>query len=430
VVPGQPRSDPHGPYGDFYVWSDTDETYDGVRIIFVDTEESNWTFDPVRRQFFWHRFFSHQPDLNYENPAVIEAMKDVVRFWMDMGIDGFRLDAIPYLIEEEGHNGENHPAHPRDRPRDPRHGGRRVSRSDPARRGQPAAADVVDYFGTEEAPECQMCFHFPVMPMLYYSPARGAGGTDHRRPRRHPAIPAGGQWGTFLRNHDELTLEMVTPEQRAAMYGWYAPDPRMRANVGIRRRLWPAARQQPDPRSSSSTPCALAARAHPACTTATRSAWATTSGSRTATPPHPDAVDPDRNAGFSTADPGKLYLPVIDSLGYNRQPRSTSKRAGQPSSFLHWLRRMLAVRKRTPGLRGRRLHPLTSVNERVLAFLRTDRRERDKEDRSARTVLCVNNLSSRRPGRDGDRARRSMPGRGFATSSVARLPRSSATTAR
>jgi maltose alpha-D-glucosyltransferase/alpha-amylase len=233
------RSDPDGPYGDYYVWSDTDTKYAGTRIIFVDTESSNWSFDVVRRQHYWHRFFSHQPDLNFENPAVQAEMFDVVRFWMDMGIDGFRLDAVPYLFEEEGHNGENHPktheflAQLR----------AMVDREYPGRillaEANQLPAEVVDYFGTEQDPECHMCFHFPVMPRIYYSLRSQTAAPIIDVLAATPAIPPGTQWGTFLRNHDELTLEMVSDDERAAMYRWYAPDPRMRANVGIRRRLAP-----------------------------------------------------------------------------------------------------------------------------------------------------------------------------------------------
>jgi maltose alpha-D-glucosyltransferase/alpha-amylase len=388
------RSDPEGPYGDFYVWSDTDEKYAGVRIIFVDTEESNWTFDPIRRQFFWHRFFSHQPDLNYENPAVIDAMKDVVRFWMDMGIDGFRLDAIPYLIEEEGHNGENHPrTHEIVREIramvDEEYPGRILL----AEANQPPA-EVVDYFGSDEEPECQMCFHFPVMPMLYYAlrDERAAPIIDVLADT--PPIPAGGQWGTFLRNHDELTLEMVTPEQRAAMYGWYAPDPRMRANVGIRRRLWPLlgnSRAEVElihalVLSLPGSPCLYYGDE----IGMGDNIWLEDrDASRT-----PMQWTPDRNAGFSSADPGKLYLPVVDSLAFNRGAINVESAMAQPSSFLHWLRKVLAARKEHPVFGVGDFTVVESGNERVLAFLRTDKRNRTPEDRSARTVLCVNNLSS------------------------------------
>ena len=180
------RSDPDGPYGDFYVWSDTDDKYTDARIIFIDTEASNWTFDPIRRQFFWHRFFSHQPDLNFENPAVHEAMFDVVRFWMDMGIDGFRLDAVPYLYEEEGHNGENHPKTHEFLAKLRRDGRRGVPRPHPARRGQPVAARrrrLLRHRGGAGVPD--------VLPLPGHADAlllaaRGEGGADHRRARRHP----------------------------------------------------------------------------------------------------------------------------------------------------------------------------------------------------------------------------------------------------
>ena len=233
------RKDPDGPFGDFYVWSDTDEKYQDARIIFVDTEESNWTFDPIRRQFFWHRFFSHQPDLNFENPKVIDALFDVVRFWLDQGIDGFRADAIPYLFEEEGTNCENLPAtHEFLRKLrtmvDESYPGRVII----AEANQPPN-EVVEYFGTEEEPECHMAFHFPIMPRLYYALRDQKAAPIIETMHDTPEIPDGAQWGTFLRNHDELTLEMVTADERAAMLGWYAPDPRMRANIGIRRRLAP-----------------------------------------------------------------------------------------------------------------------------------------------------------------------------------------------
>jgi len=303
------RSDPEGPYGDFYVWSDDDERYRDARIIFVDTETSNWTFDPVRRQFYWHRFFGHQPDLNFENPAVQEAILDVVRFWMDMGIDGFRLDAVPYLFEEEGTNCENLPQ---------THAFLRRLRAtmDQEYPGCVLLAeanqwpkDVVAYFGTEEDPECHMCFHFPVMPRIYYSLREERAKPIIDILAETPEIPSHGQWGTFLRNHDELTLEMVTTEERAAMYGWYAPDPRMRANIGIRRRLstlLDGSRAEIE----LANVLLLSLPGSPTMYYGDEigmgdNIWL----------PDRDAVrtpmqwTPDRNAGFSTSDPGKLYLP-------------------------------------------------------------------------------------------------------------------------
>src|SRR5947209_5113179 len=231
------RSDPDGPYGDFYVWSDTDELYQEARIIFVDTEPSNWTWDPVRQQYFWHRFFSHQPDLNYDNPEVQEAMLDAVRFWLDLGLDGYRLDAVPYLYERDGTNGENLPE---------THEYLKLVRKTideeyPDRvllaEANQWPEDVVEYFG--EGDECHMAFHFPVMPRMVMAVRREDATPMYEILERTPPIPDNAQWGLFLRNHDELTLEMVTDEERDYMYAEYAKDPRMKINLGIRRRLAP-----------------------------------------------------------------------------------------------------------------------------------------------------------------------------------------------
>lgn len=386
------RNDPNGPYGQFYVWSDTDERYPDARIIFVDTEKSNWTFDPVRRQFYWHRFFSHQPDLNFENPAVQEAMFDVVRFWMDLGIDGFRLDAVPYLFEEEGTNCENLPA---------THAFLRQLRQfvDTEYPGRILLAeanqwpkDVVEYFGSETEPECHMCFHFPVMPRIYYALREEKAAPIVDILADTPAIPRGGQWGTFLRNHDELTLEMVTVEERAAMYGWYAPDARMRANIGIRRRLAPLldnSRAEIELINSlllslPGSPCLYYGDE----LGMGDNIWL----------PDRDAVrtpmqwTPDRNAGFSTADPGKLFLPVIQSLVYHHAAVNVEAQLATSSSLLHWMRAMLDVRRRHPAFGLGEFINLHTDNPAVLAFLRV--LGDDVPDESPETLLCVNNLSS------------------------------------
>jgi maltose alpha-D-glucosyltransferase/alpha-amylase len=388
------RSDPDGPFGEFYVWSDTDELYSDARIIFIDTEVSNWTFDPVRRQFFWHRFFSHQPDLNFDNPAVHEAMFDVVRFWMDLGIDGFRLDAVPYLYEEEGHNGENHPktheflAKLR-RMVDQEYPGRILL----AEANQPPA-DVVDYFGSEEEPECQMCFHFPVMPMLYYSLREEKAAPIIDVLADTPSIPGGCQWGTFLRNHDELTLEMVTPEQRAAMYGWYAPDPRMRANIGIRRRLAPLL-DNSRPEIELIHALLLSLPGSPCLYYGDEigmgdNIWLTDRDAvRT-----PMQWTPDRNSGFSAADPGKLYLPVVSSLVYHYNNINVEAHMASSSSLLHWVRAMLQVRARHRVFGVGDFEVCPTDNEGVLCYLRVSRR-RQTEPGEAAVVLCVNNLTSR-----------------------------------
>ena len=236
------RTDPDGPYGDFYVWSDTDELYQDARIIFVDTEPSNWTWDPVRQQYFWHRFFSHQPDLNFDNPEVHEAMLEALRFWLDMGIDGFRLDAVPYLYERPGTNGENLPETHEFLRKVRRRSSTTVPRPGAARRGQPVAGRRRRLLRRLRRPggdECHMCFHFPVMPRIFMAVRRESRYPISEILEQTPAIPDSCQWGIFLRNHDELTLEMVTDEDRDYMWAEYAKDPRMKANIGIRRRLAP-----------------------------------------------------------------------------------------------------------------------------------------------------------------------------------------------
>ena len=386
------RSDPTGPYGDFYVWSDTDDRYQDARIIFVDTETSNWTFDPIRRQFFWHRFFSHQPDLNFENPDVQEAMFDVVRFWMHLGIDGFRLDAIPYLFEQEGTNCENLPA-THDFLKRLR---AMVDTEFPGRimlaEANQWPQDVVEYFGTDEEPECHMAFHFPVMPRLYYALREESARPIVDILADTPDLPKHGQWGTFLRNHDELTLEMVTTEERAAMYGWYAPDARMRANVGIRRRL---ATLLDNSRAELELINALllSLPGSPCLYYGDEigmgdNIWLDDRDAvRT-----PMQWTPDRNAGFSSADPGKLYLPTIQSLVHHFATTNVEAQLASRSSLLHWTRGMLAVRKRHPVFGLGRYVNVETDNGAVLAFLRVLDAELDPNE-APETVLCVNNMS-------------------------------------
>jgi maltose alpha-D-glucosyltransferase/alpha-amylase len=386
------RSDPDGPYGDFYVWTDDPQKYADARIIFVDTETSNWTFDPVRRQYFWHRFFSHQPDLNFDNPAVQEAIMDVVRFWLDLGIDGIRLDAIPYLFEREGTNCENLPE-THDYIRRVR---RMVDDFYPGRillaEANQWPKDVVEYFGTESEPECHMAFHFPVMPRIYYAMREEKAAPIVEIMRDTPDIPAGAQWGTFLRNHDELTLEMVTTEERAAMYGWYAPDPRMRANIGIRRRLT-SLLDNSRAEIELINALLLSLPGSPYLYYGDEigmgdNIWlADRDAVRT-----PMQWTPDRNAGFSTADPGKLYLPVVQSLTYHYAAVNVEQQMSTASSLLHWTRGMLAVRKQHPVFGLGRFVPVECDNPHVLAFLRV-LGPGDPSGEAPETVLCVNNLS-------------------------------------
>jgi len=379
------RSDPDGPYGDFYVWRDDATGYPDARIIFVDTETSNWTFDPVRRQFFWHRFFSHQPDLNFENPRVADAMLDVVRFWAGLGVDGFRLDAVPYLFEAEGTSCENLPE---------THAFLRrlramVDQEFPGRillaEANQWPEEVVGYYGTAEEPECHMCFHFPVMPRIFYSMRDQRATQIVDILADTPDIPAGAQWSTFLRNHDELTLEMVSTEERAAMYGWYAPDSRMRANVGIRRRLAPLL-DNSRKEIELAHALLLALPGSPCLYYGDEigmgdNIWLADRDSvRT-----PMQWTPDRNAGFSTADPGKLYLPLIQSLVHHYGHVNVEAQLAQPTSLLHWVRGMLTVRRSHPALGHGDLVMLPSENEAVLAFLRHSATE---------TILVVANLAA------------------------------------
>jgi maltose alpha-D-glucosyltransferase / alpha-amylase len=380
------RSDPTGPYGDFYVWSDTDERYKDARIIFVDTETSNWTFDPIRKQYFWHRFFSHQPDLNYENPKVQEAVLEALRFWLDLGIDGFRLDAVPYLFEEEGTNCENLPRTHEFLKRIRKE----IDRLYPDRvmlaEANQWPEDVVDYMGDPEVggDECHMAFHFPVMPRLFMGVRRESRFPISEILERTPPIPSTCQWGIFLRNHDELTLEMVTDEERDYMYAEYAQDPRMKANVGIRRRLAPLL-DNDQGQIRLFTALLLSLPGSPVLYYGDEigmgdNIWlADRDGVRT-----PMQWTPDRNAGFSTCDPGRLYLPIVADPVYGYQVTNVEAALRSTSSLLHWTHRMLQVRKEHPAFGLGTFTDLGGTNPSVFAFARTH-----EDD----VVLCVNNLS-------------------------------------
>jgi maltose alpha-D-glucosyltransferase/alpha-amylase len=380
------RRDPDGPYGDFYVWSDTSDKYSDARVIFVDTEESNWTFDPVRRQFFWHRFFSHQPDLNYDNPAVQNAMLDVLRFWLDLGIDGFRLDAVPYLFEREGTNGENLP----ETHAFLKHCRKVIDDEFPGRvllaEANQWPADVVEYFGDPKSggDECHMAFHFPLMPRIFMAVRRESRFPVSEILAQTPAIPDNCQWGIFLRNHDELTLEMVTDEERDYMYAEYAKDPRMKANVGIRRRLAPLLENDRN-QIELFTALLLSLPGSPVIYYGDEIGmgdiiWlGDRDGVRT-----PMQWTPDRNAGFSTANPGRLYLPANQDPLYGYQSVNVEAQRDNSTSLLNWTRTMLAVRRRHDAFASGTFRELGGSNPSVLAFLR---------ETADDVVLCVNNLS-------------------------------------
>jgi maltose alpha-D-glucosyltransferase/alpha-amylase len=389
------RRDPTGPYGDFYVWGDDDSRYAEARIIFVDTETSNWTYDPVRGQFYWHRFFSHQPDLNFENPEVQEAMIDVLRFWLDLGIDGFRLDAVPYLFEEEGTNCENLP-----RTHDfLKHCRKVVDAEYPGRvllaEANQWPADVVEYFGdAKTGDECHMAFHFPLMPRIFMAVRRESRFPISEILDQTPDIPDGCQWGIFLRNHDELTLEMVTDEERDYMYAEYAKDPRMRANVGIRRRLAPLLENDRN-QTELFTALLLSLPGSPVLYYGDEigmgdNIWL---GDRDAVRT-PMQWSPDRNAGFSNCDPGRIYLPVIMDPIYGYQAINVEAQSNNSSSLLHWTRRMIEVRKEHAAFPLGTFTELGSSNPPVLAYVR-EYAEPGQEDELAAhdVVVCVNNLS-------------------------------------
>ncbi|MEA2638845.1 MAG: maltose alpha-D-glucosyltransferase / alpha-amylase [Chloroflexota bacterium] len=376
------RRSPDSPKRDYYVWSDDPNRYGDARIIFTDTEVSNWTFDPIARQHYWHRFFSHQPDLNFENPEVRKAMLDVISFWLDLGLDGFRCDAVPYLFECEGTNCENLPQ-THDYLREMR---AYVDQHFPGTvllaEANQWPADVRPYFG--DGDEFHMAFHFPLMPRLFMALRR-----EDRTPlveilAQTPEIPTGCQWGLFLRNHDELTLEMVTDAERDYMYLEYARDPLMRLNLGIRRRLAPLmdnGRRQIELLNS----LLLTLPGSPIIYYGDELGMGDNvylgdrNGVRT-----PMQWSPDRNAGFSRADPARLFSPVIVDPVYHYEAVNVEAESRVPTSLLNWMRRMLAVRRRYPVFGRGSIEFLHPANRSVLAYVRHN---------DAQTVLCVVNLS-------------------------------------
>jgi maltose alpha-D-glucosyltransferase/alpha-amylase len=380
------RSDPEGPFGDFYVWSDTDEKFRDARVIFVDTETSNWTFDPVRKQYFWHRFFGHQPDLNYENPRVQEAVLEGLRFWLDLGVDGLRLDAVPYLYEAEGTICENLPATHEFLKRVRTE----IDRLYPDRvllaEANQWPDDVVDYFGDPKTggDECHMAFHFPVMPRLFMGVRRETRYPISEIMAQTPDIPDGCQWGIFLRNHDELTLEMVTDEERDYMYTEYAKDPRMKANIGIRRRLAPLLENDRN-QLELFTALLLSLPGSPVLYYGDEigmgdNIWlGDRDGVRT-----PMQWTPDRNAGFSSCDPGRLTLPIIMDPVYGFQVTNVEAQLRNTTSLLHWTRRIIEVRKQNPAFGLGSFDDLGGSNPSVLTYVRTFGDD---------VVMCVNNLS-------------------------------------
>ena len=366
----------------FYVWSDTDKAYEGTRIIFLDTETSNWTWDPVAKAYYWHRFYSHQPDLNFDNPQVLREVIKVMRFWLDMGVDGLRLDAIPYLIEREGTNNENlpetHEVLKKIRAALDEHYEDKMLLAE----ANQWPEDTAPYFG--DGDECHMAFHFPLMPRIYMALAQ-----EDRHPisdivRQMPEIPDSCQWAIFLRNHDELTLEMVTEEERDYLWRTYAEDTRARINLGIRRRLAPL--MQNDRRKIElMNALLLSMPGTPVLYYGDELGMGDNyflgdrDGVRT-----PMQWTADRNGGFSRANPQALYLPPVMDPIYGFQAINVEAQEGNPSSLLHWMRRMVAVRRRHRAFGRGEISFLYPRNRKVLAYVREHEGEQ---------ILCVANLS-------------------------------------
>jgi maltose alpha-D-glucosyltransferase/alpha-amylase len=367
---------------DFYVWSDTDQRYTDTRIIFLDTEPSNWSWDPVAKAYFWHRFYSHQPDLNFDNPKVLEAVLETMRYWLDMGVDGLRLDAIPYLIEREGTNCENLP--------ETHQVIKKVRAAMDA--GYPdrmllAEAnqwpeETAEYFG--DGDECHAAFHFPLMPRMYMALAQ-----EDRHPitdimRQTPEIPEGCQWAIFLRNHDELTLEMVTDKERDYLWSFYAAERRARINMGIRRRLAPLV-ENDRRKIELLNSLLLSMPGTPVLYYGDEIGMGDNiylgdrDGVRT-----PMQWSPDRNGGFSKADPAKLFLPAIQDPIYGFDAVNVESQLRSPASLLNWTRRMVSIRRNYRVFGRGSLRFLYPANRKVLAYLR---------EHEGETILCVANLS-------------------------------------
>jgi maltose alpha-D-glucosyltransferase / alpha-amylase len=376
------RRDPNSPYRNYYVWSDTDQIYKGTRVIFRDTEASNWTWDPVARQYFWHRFYSHQPDLNFDNPQVKKEILDVMAFWLDRGIDGFRCDAVPYLFEREGTNCENL-SETHDFLKEMRQFVEsRYPSSLLLAEANQWPSDLLPYFG--QGDEFHMAFNFPLMPRLFMAIRR-----EDQRPlidimNQMPNIPSSCQWALFLRNHDELTLEMVTDEERDYMYTEYARDPKMRLNLGIRRRLAPLmenGRRQIELLHSMlfSLPGSPVLYYGDEIGMGDNIHLGDRRGVRT-----PMQWTGDRNAGFSRANPSAVYQPIILDPIYNYQAVNVEAQLASPTSLLNWVRRLIKVRREHKVFGRGSLEFIPCHNRHVVAYVRA------YQDQA---VLVVNNLS-------------------------------------
>ncbi|HEY9737617.1 MAG TPA: maltose alpha-D-glucosyltransferase [Trichocoleus sp.] len=376
------RAPAGSPERDFYVWSDTPDKYKETRIIFQDFETSNWTWDAVAQAYYWHRFYHHQPDLNYDNPAVQQAVFEAMDFWLAMGVDGLRMDAVPYLYEREGTNCENLPETHEFLKQLRRYVDKKYPNRMLLAEANQWPEDAAAYYG--DGDECHMNFHFPLMPRLFMALRMEDNFPIHDILQQTPAIPENCQWGLFLRNHDELTLEMVTDEDRDYMYRVYAQDPEMRLNLGIRRRLAPLLendRRQIELLNSLllSLPGTPVLYYGDEIGMGDNVYVGDRNGVRT-----PMHWSPDRNAGFSRANPHRLYLPLIVDAEYHYSTVNVEAQRANPNSLLNWMKRLIATRKRFQALGQGDFQMLHPDNRKVLAFTRT----LDDEQ-----ILVVANLS-------------------------------------
>ncbi|MGD9744499.1 MAG: maltose alpha-D-glucosyltransferase, partial [Dongiaceae bacterium] len=369
-------------FRDWYVWSDNDQKYKGTRIIFTDTESSNWSWDPVAKSYYWHRFFAHQPDLNFDNPQVVRAVVSAMHFWIDAGVDGMRLDAIPYLCEREGTSNENLPeTHAVLKRLRAALDGQHKNRMFLAEANQ-WPEDVQQYFG--DGDECHMAYHFPLMPRMYMAIAQ-----EDRHPitdimRQTPEIPANCQWAVFLRNHDELTLEMVTDSERDYLWNTYAADRQARINLGIRRRLAPL--MENDRRKIElmnslllSMPGTPIVYYGDEIGMGDNIFLGDRNGVRT-----PMQWTPDRNGGFSRTDPARLYLPPLMDPAYGYQAVNVEVQSRNSSSLLNWMKRLISARQAHQAFGRGTLTFLYPANRRILAYVR---------EFGSEAILCVANLS-------------------------------------
>jgi trehalose synthase len=377
------RSDRNSPYRDYYVWSDTDQKYSDARIIFLDTEPSNWTWDEKAGQYFWHRFYASQPDLNYDNLSVQNEMLNVAGFWLDMGIDGFRADAVPYLFEREGTSGENLPETHAYLKKlrafmDQKYPGRILLCE-----ANQSPEDVRPYFG--DGDEFHMGFHFPIMPRIYMALKKGRSEDMRQILDRTPEIPENSQWCIFLRNHDELTLEMVTPEERDWMWKEYAPEPRMKLNLGIRRRLAPLLDNDPQ-KIELAYSLLFTLPGSPILYYGDEigmgdNIWLEDrNGVRTVM-----QWENAANAGFSQASAESLFSPVIDDEAFGSERVNVASQRHDPDSLWNTIRKMIAIRREHPAFGRGKFEWLDMDNDHIAAFKRTYRDE---------SVIAIHNLSS------------------------------------